>query len=147
MQVVILVLCVCIGSYLFKEKTQKFSKYFCKWILQPRLSGDSRFLLISKLGKASPNKQTENNGRSCKNNEAIMFFTLYRMYLPLLSRALRSHCHCIQWQGSLSKTSTSLFLPSGPAEISETSWSSGVFRIYNLNILPHTHCCCVSDEQ
>lgn len=146
MRVVILMYVFAWDRISFKEK-KKFSKCFCKWILQPRHSGDSRFLLISKLGKASPNKQTENNGRSCKNNEAIMFFTLYRMYLPLLSPALRSHCHCIQWQGSLSKTSTSLFLPLGPAQISEISWSSGVFRIYNLNILPHTHCCYLSDEQ
>lgn len=125
----------------------KFSRYFCKWVPQPSPSGEFRFLLISKLGKASPNKQTENNGRSCRNNEATVFFTLHRMYLPWLRRAWRSPCHCLPWQGSLSKTSTSLLLPLGPAEISEISWSSGVFGIYNLNILPHTHCCCVSDEQ
>lgn len=63
------------------------------------------------------------------------------MYLPLLSLSLPPMAN------SLSKTSTSFFLPLGPAEINERSWSSGVFRIYNLNILPHTHCCCVSDEQ
>lgn len=125
----------------------KFSRYFCKWVPQPSPSSKFGFLLISKRGKASPNKQTEQNGRSCRNNEATVFFTLHRMYLPWLRRAWSSPCHCLPWQGSLSKTSTSLFLPLGPAEISEIFWSSGVFRIYNLNILPHTHCCCVSDEQ
>lgn len=61
---------------------KKFSKCFCKRVLRPRHGRASTFLPTADPGKASPNKQTENNGRSRTNNEAIVFFTLYRMRLP-----------------------------------------------------------------
>lgn len=101
------VMLMCLHGVTFPLKAKK------KRILWVLSQVDSRSVLISKLGKASPNKQTEYNGRSGQNNEAIMFFTLHRMYLPWLRPALCSHCHCKAGPGSLSKASTSLFLPSG----------------------------------
>lgn len=98
---------MCLHWVIFPLKEKK------KRVLKVLSQVDSRFVLISKLGKASPDKQTENNGRSWKNNEAIMFFTLHRMHLPWLRPAWGSHCHCKARPGSLSKAPTSLFLPLG----------------------------------
>lgn len=97
----------------------------------------------AKLHQINKLKAMEGLARAMRQS---CFHTLQDVPL-LLRRASRSRCHCAPRQGSISKIPRSLFLLLCPAETNEISWPSGVFRIYNLNFLPHARCCYLRDEQ